>query len=451
MGRLRLTERADGRRALDRLDEPDWEALLLWLATRLGVIVAGTVGAALLARGEIASLPDRLRRWDADHLIEIARYGYAGDPAQPSDPGLPAFFPGMPLMLRAVHVILPDWVLAGVLISLVAGGVAMVALSRLGELEGPPGAGRWAVLAVLLWPTSVFLFAGYSEALFLAFAIPAWLAARRGRWPLACLLAAGASCVRITGLFLACALIVEYAAGRRRAAPAGRAVSESSEGVRAGEAAADARVGEVRMRVGAEREGAGAVPATRAATEPQPASPAPARTSGTAWPRWRGGGRTAWWLAVPFVPLVLYSAYQYLRTGDWLAWKHAQEAGWGRTLVWPWESFLTTWEQATADGRFAWAFRMELAGAVVGVAAVVWLLALRRWSELIYVGLQVVALLCSAYYLSVPRSALLWWPLWIVLGQAVARRPWTMAVYGALAAPLMVLNTMAFLEGAWAG
>ncbi|MEV5412078.1 mannosyltransferase family protein [Thermopolyspora sp. NPDC052614] len=437
MTRLRtggVMGRAGGRRGLDRLGEADWEALLIWLATRLGVIVLGTVGAAMLAQGEtVAPFLDRLRRWDADHLVEIARYGYAGDPAQPPDAGLPAFFPGMPLALRAVHMILPDWVLGGVVISLIAGCVAMVALSRLGELEGPPGAGRWAVLAVLFWPTSVFLFAGYSEALFLAFAIPAWLAARRGRWPAACLLAAGASCVRITGLFLACALIVEYAAGRRRAVVAERA-------------------GAVRVRVGAAPEGAaGAVPADAgagagASVQAGVQADAPVEPARARW--W--SARMAW-LAVPFVPLVLYSAYQYARTGDWLAWKHAQEAGWGRTLVWPWESFLTTWQQAMADGRFAWAFRMELAGAAVGVVAIVWLLALRRWSELIYVGLQVGALLCSAYYLSIPRSTLLWWPLWIVIGQTVARRPWMMIVYGALTVPLMVLNTMVFLEGSWAG
>src|SRR5690606_6744085 len=100
-----------------RLHESDWEALLLWLATRLGLIVLGTVGAALLFQDEpLAPFLDRLRRWDADHLIEIARYGYAGDPAQPPDAGLPAFFPGQPLVLRAVHVIVPDWVLGGLLI-----------------------------------------------------------------------------------------------------------------------------------------------------------------------------------------------------------------------------------------------------------------------------------------------------------------------------------------------
>jgi len=423
-------------RPAGRLRESDWEALLLWLATRLGLIVLGTVGAAMLFQGEpIAPFLDRLRRWDADHLIEIARYGYAGDPAQPPDPGLPAFFPGQPLVLRAVHVIVPDWVLGGVLISLVAGGVAMVALSRLGELTGPPGTGRWAILALLLWPTSVFLFAGYSEALFLGFAIPAWLAARRGRWPAACLLAAGASCVRITGLFLACALIVEYAAAGRREAVRGRAGAGRLLPVGSGAAGSGA--------AGAGPDGAAAVPVAPDAPEREPE---PAR----AWWRRLISVRAAW-LVVPFVPLALYSGYQYLRTGDLMAWKHAQEAGWGRELVWPWESFLTTWSQAVSDGRFAWAFRMEIAGAVVGLAAVIWLLALRRWSEFGYVGLQLAALLCSAYYLSIPRSMLLWWPLWIAVGQVVARRPWLMAVYGALAAPLMVLNTMAFLEGAWAG
>jgi hypothetical protein len=154
---------------------------------------------------------------------------------------------------------------------------------------------------------------------------------------------------------------------------------------------------------------------------------------------------------VPFVPLALYSAYQHSRTGDWLAWQHAQQAGWGRTMVWPWESFHTTWLQATADGQFAWAFRMEIAGAVVGVAVVVWLLAKRRWSEVVYVGLQVGALVSSAYYLSIPRSALLWWPLWIALGQAGARNRWILILYALVAGPLMVLNTMTFLQGAWAG
>ncbi|GLW12471.1 hypothetical protein Misp01_75990 [Microtetraspora sp. NBRC 13810] len=375
-----------------------FHALTLWVASRAGIVILAVVGTgALLGDRAAPSFVDRWRHWDADLLIKIAQYGYGGDPSAPPDAGLPAFFPGMPVMLRVVHLLVPDWTLSGLLISMVAGGVAVVALARLAEFEGPPGAGWRAVLALLLCPTAVFLFAGYSEALFLAFAIPAWLAARRGDWLTAGLLAAGASCMRITGLFLALALIVEYAGGSWRAH------------------------------------------------------------------RRREPYRTHWgWLAVPFVPLVLYSAYQHGRTGDWLAWNHAQEAGWGRTLVPPWESFLTTWQEATGNGPYVWAFRLEIAGAFVGVALVGWLLARRRWSELVYVGLQVGALVCSAYYLSIPRSALLWWPLWLALARATTPRPGETSrrsrlrrsgiwVYALLIAPLMALNTLTFLAGAWAG
>ncbi|MFC6085576.1 mannosyltransferase family protein [Sphaerisporangium aureirubrum] len=354
------------------------EAILLWTLSRAGLVIAAAVWIGVLAEDKTSSFLDRWSHWDAKHLVDIAKHGYDGVPGTPPDLGLPAFFPGMPLALRLVHMIVSDWSLAGLLISFVAGTVAMIALARLGELEGPPGTGPRAVLALLLCPTAVFLLAGYSEALFLAFAIPAWLAARRGNWIAAGLLAAGASCVRITGLFLALALIVEFVARR------------------------------------------------------PPARRAP-------------------WLLVPFVPLVAYSAYQYSRTGDWLAWQHAQEAGWGRSMTWPWDSFWTTWQMATNDGPFAWPFRMELAGAVLGVVALLWLLAVRRWSEFLYVGLQLGALLLSSYYLSIPRSALLWWPIWILIAQAGVRRRPILWGYALLAGPLMVLNTLTFLSGAWAG
>ncbi|MEV5560471.1 mannosyltransferase family protein [Nonomuraea wenchangensis] len=346
------------------------DALLLWFGSRAGLLVATLLGATF------AGYADRWRKWDAGLFITIAQYGYDGEPGRPPDAGLPAFFPGLPAALRLVHLVVPDWETAGLLISLVAGAVAMVALARLAEFEGADG---WmAVAALLTFPLAVFLSAGYSEALFLAFAIPAWLAARQGRWAAAALLAAGASGVRITGLFLAVALVVEFVA------------------------------------------------------------------------RWESP-RRAGWLAVPFLPLVAYSFYHYSRSGDWLAWKHAQEAGWGREFVWPWEAWRTTWGSAMGGDEFAVAFRMEIAGAMVAVAALAWLLALRRWSELVYTGAQAGALMTSAYYLSIPRSLLLWFPLWVLVAKVATRRRWVIAVYVMVCGPLMLLNTLRFLSGAWAG
>ncbi len=306
------------------------------------------------------------------------------------------------MTVRAAPLLAGGWVPAGPPVSFAAAVVALVALARLAEFEGPKGAGRRAVAALLLWPTSVFLLAGDGEALFLAFAIPAWLAARRGRWPLAAVLAAAASCVRITGLFLALALVVEFSTSR----PAVRRADRWAER-----------------------------------------------------PAWWPADRRAGWLAVPFLPLLLRSLWCRIHDGDWLTWKDAQEAGWGRHPVWPWESLGETWRSAMADGRFAWMFRLEIAGAVVGIGLVLALLHLRRWSELSYVGLQVGALVCSAYYLAIPRSALLWWPLFLLVAGATTPDPprrthprwWAIAVYALVAGTLMVFNTLTFLDGAWAG
>ncbi|MGW0806187.1 mannosyltransferase family protein [Nonomuraea sp. NPDC002799] len=346
------------------------DALLLWLGSRAGIVVATLLGVTL------ADYVGKWRKWDSGLFITIAEYGYDGEPGKTPDDGLPAFFPGLPMLMRVVHLVVPDWTAAGLLISLVAGAVAMVALARLAELEGASG---WmAVLALLLFPMAVFLAAGYSESLFLAFAIPAWLAARQGRWPQAVILAAGASCVRITGLFLALALVVEFVTGRE--------------------------------------------------------SP-----------------RRAGWLVLPVVPLLAYSVYHYRRSGDWLAWKHAQEAGWGRDFSWPWEAWGTTWNAAMGRDDFAVAFRMEIIGAVVAVGVVVWLLVLRRWGEAVYTGAQAAALMTSAYYLSIPRSLLLYFPLWVLVAKVATRRAWVMALYALISGPLMLVNTARFLSGAWAG
>ncbi|MFD2356881.1 hypothetical protein ACFSTC_57950 [Nonomuraea ferruginea] len=88
---------------------------------------------------------------------------------------------------------------------------------------------------------------------------------------------------------------------------------------------------------------------------------------------------------------------------------------------------------------------------MVAVIGLIWLLALRRWSEAVYTGLQAAALMTSAYYLSVPRSLLLWFPLWVALALLATRRRWVIVAYALVSGPLMVLNTARFLEGAWAG
>ncbi|MEU6854052.1 hypothetical protein ABZ901_29510 [Actinacidiphila alni] len=408
----RVRARLSGR--LPRLGPTDRAVLSLYALTRVGVwITAYCSGRLFTGDGKALRAPSTLSgwaRWDWGYYLHIARDGYFPAPAPGAGPAgaaltagtatpdnREAFFPGFPLLLRAVHLVVRDWTAAGLLISLVSGAVAVLALARIAGLDNAPaggsaapdggpgtGTGTRAVLFLLLSPCAVFLAAGYTEALFLALALPCWLAARRGAWPLAAALAAAATAVRISGLFLGAALVVQLL------------------------------------------------------------------TSGP--PRERL--RLLHWPALSALPALLYAWYLHAHTGDWLAWKHAEERGWFRTFHPPWQAWRHTWDGAfdhTQTTPFALLFQAELVAMVAGVALLCMLAARRRWAETVYVGLSLWALGTSYWYMSVPRASLLWWPLWTGLAAWSVRRPWLTTAYVCVAAPLSTVLTVAFTSGRWAG
>ncbi|WP_394814915.1 mannosyltransferase family protein [Streptomyces millisiae] len=385
---------APRRRPRDLLTPTDLRVLRLYLLTRLGLWLV-TYCSTWLVPARDATRPvswlSRWEQWDWGHYQHIAEHGYFGATAgvEPGENNRVAFFPGFPLALRAGHAVLGDWTVAGLLISLVSGAVAVVALARIAGLGRADGAlaGPRAAAFLLLSPTAVFLAAGYTEALFLAFALPAWLAARNRNWPLAGLLAAAATTVRISGLFLAAAILVEFLLAHR----------------------------------------------------------------GHPWARRL---RALPWIALPALPAAAYTGYLRVRTGDWMAWKHAQERGWNREFHTPVEAFRNTWRAAfdhVQTTGFALGFQLELIAMAVGLALLVVLLVRRRWPEAVFVALNLWALGTSYWYLSVPRAALLWWPLWIGLAHWSLRRPWVREAYFVVVAPLMVVITVLFTSGRWAG
>lgn len=193
------------------LDGDDLASLGVWGASRVAVALLAVGGAWLLSGARTSTVDGflaRWDRWDVGLFRKIAQFGYDGYPDDYPDRGVEALFPGAPLALRGVHLLVPDWTAAGLLLSLAAGAAASVALGRLAVLDGAP-ASR-AVLYLVLSPYAVFLFAGYSEALFLALALWGWLQAAQDRWVTASLLVAAAATVRISGVFLACGLVVHY-------------------------------------------------------------------------------------------------------------------------------------------------------------------------------------------------------------------------------------------------
>ncbi|MCI4085344.1 glycosyltransferase family 39 protein [Streptomyces sp. MMS21 TC-5] len=378
--------------ALSWLGQADREVLWLYLMTRVGIwATAGAVGRLFPSDGESRrpmSLLAPWQRWDWSFYFHIAKDGYFPDGSGPWTIGWDnreAFLPGFPLALRAVHTVVPSWAASGALISFVAGGVAVVALARIARgLLGDHEAGRRAVAFLLVSPCAVFLAAGYTESLFLALALPAWLAAQRRGWAAASVLACLACSVRVTGLFLAAALALHFLLTAR----------------------------------------------TR-----------------TAW-------RSAPWLFLPALAPVLHSWYLHSWTGDWMAWKHSQERGWYREFHLPWEAWSHTWTAAfehTQPTGYALMSQAELLAMVTGVVLLAVLVRGRRWPEALYIALTLWALGTSYWYTSVPRSTLLWWPLWIALAGWSMRRSWVRSAYLYVAGPLCTTVAITFLTGRWAG
>jgi mannosyltransferase PIG-V len=171
---------------------------------------------------DLGAATDVWARWDSDFFLRIAEDGY--------DRASAAFFPLYPAAVGLLgRVFLGHYVLAGVAVSLGAALAAFVLLYRLAEPRLGADGARRAVLYLAVFPTALFLQAVYSESLFLALALGAFLLAERGRFVGAGGVAGLALLTRPAGVALlpALALLAWRSSDRRRAlaglalAPAG--------------------------------------------------------------------------------------------------------------------------------------------------------------------------------------------------------------------------------------
>lgn len=345
-----------------------------------------------------------LAQWDSAHFATIAARGYF--PATLDDPGLPTFFPGYPLLARAVAVLLAPFgadaalpralMLVAALGTVVAGAVVwrIAASTTAGRATPTAGAaaaehaGLAATTLLMFGPYALFLHASYSESTFLAFATAAWYAASRRRWLVAGMLCAGAGATRVNGLFLLAALLVVYVVSRRRERR--RLLAPGLPAVLVG-------------------------------------------ASGT----------------------VAYLGYLWARTGRVDAWTHAQAVGWDRAASWPWEALRTSLFLAhahpNASAHIQFVFDVGFAGLVV--AALAWFTGRRAWPEVTYVGLTAVSLMTSVSFVSLGRNTLTLFPVVTALGRGGERRlvgrcVWTGALVVGVA--LLVFQTHQFALGLWA-
>ena len=157
--------------------------------------------------------------WDAKEYATVAVQGYPAGPLDlvPGHPGhLWVYFPGYPIMIRWLYAFLGNPILSGVLVTALCEFIAMVYLYRWIEIERDRESARFACWLFPLVPLAVFFTAAYSETPFLAAAIASIYYARRDNFRAASFAAAIAMAVRITGLALLPALLIEFLVRRHR-------------------------------------------------------------------------------------------------------------------------------------------------------------------------------------------------------------------------------------------
>jgi hypothetical protein len=148
---------------------------------------------------------DGWTRWDTDWYQSIAQRGYYYE--GPGRQASVAFFPGYPAAMKAAMVVVRDPLVAGVVVTYLAGLAAAFLFFRFCRAAFGERAGSVGVLVLLLYPFSLFLFgAVYSDALFLATALGAFLLLEHDRPWLAGLAGALATASRPVGLAVAAGL-----------------------------------------------------------------------------------------------------------------------------------------------------------------------------------------------------------------------------------------------------
>ena len=187
----------------------DWSLVAMILAVKTLIFVFGVMAYEMLADQRIEGQQGWLKiwnRWDALHYQTLAEYGYQ---ATGEARFTLVYFPLYPWLIRLLALVSGNYLLSAIIVSGIASIAAGLLLRRLVQLDHSREIAQRAVFFLFIFPASYFLHIGYTESLFLAFALGCLLAARAGRWPVAGALGALASLTRVNGLILIPALMVE--------------------------------------------------------------------------------------------------------------------------------------------------------------------------------------------------------------------------------------------------
>lgn len=194
--------------------------LLLFVVWRVGLFLIGIFAPFVLHYDPsfpyatsllpLFGVPQWLYSWanfDGVHYLTIAEKGYLGTGS------IQAFFPLFPaVILHSLKLVFGNsmnLLLAGLLISnLATFGFCVVWFALIKKLKNEKIA-WWSLLILLFFPTSFFMGALYTEALFLLLVVSVFYFAEKKWWRWAALFTILASATRVVGILLVPALLIE--------------------------------------------------------------------------------------------------------------------------------------------------------------------------------------------------------------------------------------------------
>lgn len=148
--------------------------------------------------------------------------------------------------------------------------------------------------------------------------------------------------------------------------------------------------------------------------------------------------------------LSLYMAYLWVLRGDPLYFSHVQ-VNWGRHFAMPWVSIAGAFDKiahaAMAQTKADQTLELAFTALMIGVLIAGW--RQLRPSFVAYMALSILVPMSTSSLMSMPRFALVLFPMFAIMARWGDERPWVNNVIVAFSLPLLGLFTLLFANWYW--
>ena len=182
------------------------------LLFRITVYLAAWITIGIWSEGNAISFSDFLGKWnlwDAEHYINIAKEWYSTLSAEGEHLTL-VFFPLYPALMKAMQLIVRDYIAAGLIVSTLCCSGGCVLMYKLVAEDYSKSVAGAAVALMSVSPFAFFMGGVMTESTFFLITMAVFLAIRKHKWLLAGILGIFAAMTRSIGVFLVFPAAVEW-------------------------------------------------------------------------------------------------------------------------------------------------------------------------------------------------------------------------------------------------